>query len=79
VTISGVAAEDVLGVAVHRAEVEREGGIIHRLSGPNRQVTSGEIILSAGVRDALTAGDLYLRLYTVGISSGGPRAQLLVP
>ena len=79
VTISGVAAADVLGVAVHRAEVGREGGIIHRLSGPNRQVTSGEIILSAGVRDALTAGDLYLRLYTVGISSGGPRAQLLVP
>ena len=79
VTVSGVPANEVLGVGVHRAQAEREGGVIYRISGPANQVTSGAIALSTGERDSLMEGDLYLRLYTTGIPSGGPQAPILVP
>ncbi len=79
VTVSGVPATEVLGVGLHRAQMEREGGVIRRISGAVSQVTSGAIALSAGERNALIEGDLYLRLYVTGIPSGGPRAPLLVP
>ena len=78
-TASGIPAAETLGVGLHRAQTEREGGIIYRLSGPGSQVASGAITLSARDREALMGGDLYLRLYTSESPSGGPRASLSVP
>ncbi len=79
VTVSGIPADEVLAVGVHRADGGREGGVVYRISGPGSQVSSGEISMSSSERDALMEGDLYLRLYTTGIPSGGPAAALQVP
>ena len=78
-TVSGIAAEEIRGVGLHRAQTDQMGGVIYRLSGPTDREASGTITLNAGERDALMGGDLYLRLYTTGGPSGGPRAPLPVP
>ena len=79
VAVSGISAAEILGVGLHRAQSEREGGIIYRLSGPGGQVASGTITLNTGERAALMGRDLYVRLYTMESLSGGPRAPLSVP
>ncbi|MCH7932495.1 MAG: CHRD domain-containing protein [Gemmatimonadetes bacterium] len=79
VTVSGIPTAEILGTGLHRAQSEREGGVIHNLSRPVRQVASGVITLSTRDRDALLKGELYLRLYTMGSPSGGPRAPLRIP
>ncbi len=79
VAFSGISAPEILGVGLHRAEPEREGGIIYRLSGPGGQAASGTITLNAGEREALMGRDFYVRLYTTQSPAGGPRAPLPVP
>jgi hypothetical protein len=79
VTVSGVPAAEILGVGLHLAQPQREGGVIYRLSGPGDRVASGVITLGNNEREALRGGDLYLRLYTMESPSGGPRAALYVP
>ncbi len=79
VTVSGLPVAEILGLGLHRAQSEREGGVIYRLSGPLGLESSGAITLNTGDRDALLGGDLYLRLYTSESPSGGPRATLSVP
>ena len=78
-TISGVPVEQILGVGLHRAQTDREGGVIYRLSGPIDQGAVGTITLNAQDSEALIEGDLYLRLYTTEVPSGGPPAPLSVP
>ena len=78
-TVSGIPAEEIHGVGLHRAQRDQEGGVIYRLSGPVGQEASGTITLNAGGRKALMGGDLYLRLYTTEVPHGGPRAPLPVP
>ena len=78
-TVSGIPAEEIHGVGLHRAQRDQEGGVIYRLSGPVGQEASGTITLNAGGREAFMGGDLYLRLYTTEVPSGGPRAPLPVP
>ncbi len=78
-TVSGIPAEEIRGVGLHRAQRDQEGGVIYRLSGPVGQEMSGTITLSAGGREALMGGDLYLRLYSAEVPSDGPRAPLPVP
>jgi amidase len=78
-TISGVLIEQIRGVGLHRAQADREGGVIYRLSGPIDQGAAGTITLNAQDREALIGGDLYLRLYTTEAPSGGPPAPLSVP
>ena len=79
VTVSGISAAEILGVGLHRAQKEREGGVIYRLSGPGGQVASGTITLNTAERAALMGRDLYVRLYTTQSPSGGPRAPLPLP
>ena len=79
VTVSGIPAPDILAVGLHRAQTEREGGVIYRLSGPGGQVASGTITLNAGEREALMGRDFYVRLYTTESPAGGPRAPLPAP
>jgi len=79
VTVSGISAVEILGVGLHQAQKEREGGVIYRLSGPGGQVTSGTIALSTAERAAMMGHDFYLRLYTTLSPSGGPRAPLPLP
>ena len=79
VTVSGISAAEILGVGLHQAQSEQEGGVIYRLSGPGGQAASGTVTLNAGERTALMGHDLYLRLYTTESPSGGPRAPLSVP
>ncbi len=78
-TVSGIAVEEIMGMGLHRAQTNQEGGVIYRLSGPVDQGASGTITLNAGEREALMEGDLYLRLYTTEVPSGGPRAPLPAP
>jgi hypothetical protein len=78
VAVSGVPMAEILGVGLHRAQDEREGGVIYRLSGPLGLEASGAITLSTRDRDALLGGDLYVRLYTTESPSGGTRAPLSV-
>jgi hypothetical protein len=78
-SVSGVAANEIFGVNLHRAQAEREGGVIYRLSGPVGRAASGVIVLSTRDRDALLEGDLYVRLYTGPVPGGGAKAQLSVP
>ncbi len=78
-TVSGIPAAEILGVGLHRAQAEREGGVIYRLSGPVDPIASGTITLNARDRQALAEGDLYLRLYTMAVPAGGPRSLLPVP
>jgi len=78
-TISGVSIEQIRGVGLHRAQADREGGVIYRLSGPVDQGAAGTITLNAQDREALIGGELYLRLYTTEVPSGGPPAPLSVP
>ena len=79
VTVSGISAAEILGVGLHRAQPEREGGVLYRLSGPGGQIASGTMTLSAGEREALMGRDFYVRLYTTESPAGGARAQLSVP
>jgi Asp-tRNA(Asn)/Glu-tRNA(Gln) amidotransferase A subunit family amidase len=79
VTVSGISAAEILAVALHRAQPEREGGVLYRLSGPGGQVASGAITLNSGERAGLLGGDFYLRLYTTESPYGGPRVPLSVP
>ena len=74
-TISGVPVEQIRSVSLHRAQADQEGGVIYRLSGPIDQAAAGTITLNARDREALLGGDLYLRLYTTEVPSGGPRAH----
>ena len=78
-TISGIQETEIRGLALHRAQREREGGVIYSFSGPGSRVASGTITLNARDREALVGGDLYVRLYTTESPSGGPRAPLPVP
>ena len=78
-TVSGIPANDLSGVALHQAQADHEGGVIYSISGPHARVASGALVLSAPERDALLAGDLYLRVYTTATRTGGPRATLRVP
>ena len=78
-TVSGISAEEIHGVGLHRAQRDQEGGVIYRISGPGGQEASGTITLNAEGGEALMGGDLYLRLYTTEAPSGGPRAPLRVP
>lgn len=78
-TVSGIALEEIMGMGLHRAQTNQEGGVIYRLSGPVDQGASGTITLNAGEREALMEGDLYVRLYTTEVPSGGPRAPLPAP
>ena len=79
VTVSGISAAEILGVGLHRAQEEQEGGVIYRLSGPGGQAASGTITLGTGERTALMGHDFYLRLYTTESPSGGQRAPFSVP
>ena len=79
VTVSGISAAEILGVGLHQAQSEQEGGVIYRLSGPGGQAASGTITLNAGERTALMGHDFYLRLYTTESPSGGQGAPLSVP
>ena len=79
VTVSGISAAEILAVALHRAQPEREGGVLYRLSGPGGQTASGAITLNSGERAGLLGGDFYLRLYTTESPYGGPRVPLSVP
>jgi len=79
VTVSGISAAEILAVVLHRAQPEREGGVLYRLSGPGGQIASGTMTLSAGEREALMGRDFYVRLYTTESPAGGARAQLSVP
>jgi amidase len=78
-TFSGIPAAEILGVGLHQAQEEREGGVLYRLSGPGGQQSSGAITLDAVERAALMGGDFYLRLYTTETPYGGPRVQLSIP
>ena len=78
-TVSGIPTAEILGVGLHRAQSEREGGVIYRLSGPVDPIASGTITLNARDRDALMGGDLYVRLYTKAVPAGGPRTVLSAP
>jgi hypothetical protein len=78
VTVSGV-PDEVFGVSIHRAQTAREGGVIYRISGPTKLVSSGVITLSAAERTALGEGELYVRLYTAQRPAGGGAAPILVP
>ena len=78
-TVSGIPAEEIHGVGLHQAQSDQAGGVIYRIAGPVGQETSGTITLNAGGREAFMGGDLYLRLYTTEVPSGGPRAPLPVP
>ncbi len=79
VIVSGVPDVEILGLGLYRAQAEREGGIIYRLSGPVGLEASGTITLNTSERESLMGGDLYLRLHTKEVPSGGPRAALPVP
>ena len=79
VAVSGIPAVEILGVGLHRAQREREGGVFYRLSGPGGQAASGTIALNAGERETLMERDFYVRLYTEGSPAGGPRAPLPAP
>ena len=77
-TVSGIPVEEIRGVGLHPAQTNQLGGVIYRLLGPIDQEASGTITLNATEREALMGGDLYLRLYTTEVPSGGPRAPLPV-
>ena len=79
VTFSGIPAAEILGVGLHQAREEPEGGVLYRLSGPGGRVATGAITMNTEERAAFMGGDFYLRLYTTETPYGGPRVQLSVP
>ena len=62
--VSGVAADGIHAVNLHRGTIDADGPVVHRLAGPGLATTSGTADLSPGDRHALGEGRLYIQLYT---------------
>ena len=77
--VSGVAADEVHAVDIHRAGDESDGPVIYRLSGPGVVSAAGGITLGGPEVGALRDGRLYLSLYTREHPAGAARGPLLIP
>jgi Asp-tRNA(Asn)/Glu-tRNA(Gln) amidotransferase A subunit family amidase len=78
-SVSGVPAADVLAASLHRGGHDKEGAALERLVATGEGAGSGSLTLSPRDREALRAGELYVRLYTRGRPLGATRAQLRLP
>ena len=78
VTISGVAADHVHSLSLHRAAAGEQGRVIHRLSGPGTRAAAGAFTLSPADREALLDDGLYLGVYTRDHPAGAARGQLTI-
>jgi amidase len=79
IRVSGVSADEVHGILLHRMESDSIGPVIWRLSPPGQPAARGEITLRAGERDALLEKRLYVGLYTRAHPTGAARAVLELP
>jgi hypothetical protein len=78
IELSGVNAEDVLSVDVHRGAQGARGPIVLVLSRFGPLASAGEVVLSPSEAAELAAGGLYLDVHTRKYVSGEVRAQLAV-
>jgi len=79
VSVSGVPADQVHSITLHRAVESEDGPVVHRLAGPGVNQTSGVLTLTLAERDALVAGRLYLSVYTSAHPRGAARGTLVTP
>ena len=77
--VSGVPADEIHAVDLHRAGDESTGPVIHRLSGAGTAAVSDRVRLRGSELDALRDGRLYLSLYTRAHPSGATRGPLVLP
>jgi hypothetical protein len=63
ISVRGEAARDIHAVVLQRGNAERQGAVVHRLSGVGVTQTHGVIQLDAADRAELNAGDWSLVAY----------------
>ncbi len=76
VVLRGVAPAEVLAIVLSRGTEERDGPVLHRLSGPGFAVTSGGFVLPGRQLADLRAGRLWLRLFTRAAPLGAFRGRI---
>ena len=77
--VTGLPADEIHAVDLHRAGDGPTGPVIHRLSGAGAASASASITLRGPELDALRHGRLYLSLYTREQPAGATRGPLLLP
>ncbi|UCD24840.1 MAG: CHRD domain-containing protein [Gemmatimonadota bacterium] len=79
ITISGLFAEQVYSINLHRVTVGDSGPVVHLLGGPGEDSAWGWLNLRFAEREALLSGQLYLSVYTKENPTGAMRATLVIP
>jgi len=79
VAVSGIPAEEVHAVTLHREAEASPGPAIHRLLGPGQVEEAGVIPLGNRGAEDLVAGRLSLALFTAAHPLGLPRVTLRLP
>ena len=79
VAVSGLPAEEVYAVTLHREVEGSQGPAIHRLMGPGKVRETGVISLGSRGAEELMAGRLSLVVFTASHPMGLPRTTLRLP
>ncbi len=77
--VSGVPADEIHAVDLHRAEDDRSGPVIRRLSGAGVASASESVAFHGPELEALREGRLHLILYTREQPAGAAKGPLLLP
>jgi Asp-tRNA(Asn)/Glu-tRNA(Gln) amidotransferase A subunit family amidase len=79
IQVSGVAAEDMSGIALQRATPAGVGPVVQRLVGPGTLAASGAVALGGGDIEALREGRYVLTVFTVDQPAGAARGRVEAP
>jgi Asp-tRNA(Asn)/Glu-tRNA(Gln) amidotransferase A subunit family amidase len=77
VVVRGVTPGDVLAIVLGGGTEERDGPVLHRLSGPGLAVASGGFVLPGRQLEDLRAGRLWLRVFTRAEPLGAFRGRIV--
>ena len=79
VAVAGVGAEDIYAVVLRHPDDEGDWLVARRLSGSGVSQRSGTLVLSAGLRARLDAGEVIIEVFTRDHPFGAARATVRSP
>jgi Asp-tRNA(Asn)/Glu-tRNA(Gln) amidotransferase A subunit family amidase len=76
VGVTGVAPEEIHGIALRASDEDDRDVVVHRISGPGQANPGGTLVLTPRNRARFEAGELHLEAFTRAHPLGAARAKL---